>query len=70
VSDKGGPNEMVLHGKTGMVTRARDASSMLASIEQLIEQPQLRHLMAQHCRVYAETRSWRQIYQDFWSESE
>jgi glycosyltransferase involved in cell wall biosynthesis len=59
-----------MHGRTGLVTKGRDASAMLEAVEQLLADPALRQRMAVHCRTFAETRSWRQIYLDFWSQHE
>jgi glycosyltransferase involved in cell wall biosynthesis len=70
VSDKGGPREVVMHGRTGLVTKGRDVEAMLEAVEQLVADPDLRLRMAGHCRAFAETRSWKQIYLDFWSQPE
>lgn len=69
-SDKGGHLDAVMHGRTGLVTKGRNAASLLEGIEQLLADPELRRKMSAHCRSFAETRSWRQIYQDFWSQHE
>ncbi len=70
VSDKGGPREAVMHGRTGLITKGRDANSLLAGVEQLLADPELRAKMGGHCRAFAETRNWRQIYLDFWRQHE
>jgi glycosyltransferase involved in cell wall biosynthesis len=65
-SDKGGPSEIVQDGRTGLVTRARSASDLLAAVEHLIESPALRQEMSLACRAYAETCGWDRIYWNFW----
>jgi glycosyltransferase involved in cell wall biosynthesis len=67
VSDKGGPREIVQHGRTGLVTKGRNADELLGGIEQLLDNPELRNEMSSHCRSYAESHSWEEIYLDFWN---
>jgi glycosyltransferase involved in cell wall biosynthesis len=67
VSDKGGPREIVQHGRTGLVTKGRNATELLSGIERLLDNPELRDEMSSHCRSYAESRSWEKIYLDFWN---
>jgi len=66
VSDKGGPKEIVEHGRTGFVTKARSVSDLLQSIELLLDNPELRSEMSAHCRTAAMARDWDKIYLDFW----
>ena len=70
VSDKGGPKEIVQHGRTGLVTPGRDAGALLQCIESLIDNPGLRQQMAGHCRSFAESRSWERVYDSFWNEQQ
>jgi glycosyltransferase involved in cell wall biosynthesis len=70
VSDRGGPREIVQHGRTGLVTRGRSAPDLLEGIERLLDQPDLRRQMAAYGRDYATTRSWERIYCSFWQGSE
>jgi len=68
VSDKGGPKEIVQHGRTGLVTRARDATDLLTGIERLLDDSALRQQMSAYCRSYAEKQSWERIYLNFWND--
>ena len=67
VSDKGGPKEIVQHGRTGLVTRARNAAELVQGIEHLINNPSIRQEMAAYARSYAEKQSWERIYLKFWN---
>ena len=67
VSDKGGPKEIVQHGRTGLVTRARNAADLVQGIEHLIKNPSIRREMAVYARAYAEKQSWDKIYLNFWN---
>jgi glycosyltransferase involved in cell wall biosynthesis len=66
VSDRGGPAEIVEHGVTGLVTKARSADDLCAAIERLLDDPDLRRRMSAECRTYAETCRWERIYLNFW----
>ena len=67
VSDRGGPKEIVQHGRTGLVTKARDAADLLSGVERLMNDSTLRQEMSGHCRSYAEKQSWERIYLNFWN---
>jgi glycosyltransferase involved in cell wall biosynthesis len=67
VSDKGGPREIVQHGRTGFVTKARNAAEVVEGVERLIDNPLVRQEMAGHARSYAEKQSWERIYLNFWN---
>ena len=67
VSDKGGPREIVQHGRTGFVTKARNAAEVVEGVERLIDNPSVRQEMAIHARSYAEKQSWEKIYLNFWN---
>ncbi|HUL73259.1 MAG TPA: glycosyltransferase [Vicinamibacterales bacterium] len=66
VSDRGGPAEFVEHGVTGFVTKARNVADVLAAIERLLDDADLRRRMSASCRAYAETCRWDRIYLEFW----
>ena len=68
VSDKGGPKEIVQHGRTGLVTKARDAADLLSGVERLLDDSALRQQMSAHSRSYAEKQSWERIYLNFWND--
>jgi glycosyltransferase involved in cell wall biosynthesis len=67
VSDRGGAQELVDPGRTGLVTKGRDVASLLAGIESLLDRPDLRRDMALACRAHAETWQWENAYATFWS---
>ena len=67
VSDRGGPSEIVEHGVTGLVTKARSAAEMIAAVERLLDDPALRRRMSAAARAHAETCRWEKIYLDFWN---
>jgi glycosyltransferase involved in cell wall biosynthesis len=70
VSDRGGAQELVDPGRTGLVTKGRDVASLLAGIESLLDRPDLRRDMALACRAHAETWQWENAYATFWSRIE
>jgi glycosyltransferase involved in cell wall biosynthesis len=67
VSDKGGPREIVQHGRTGLVTKARNVAELVEGVERLIDNPAIRQEMATYARSYAEKQSWERIYLNFWN---
>jgi len=67
VSDKGGPREIVQHGRTGLVTKARNVAELVEGVERLIDNPSIRQEMATYARSYAEKQSWERIYLNFWN---
>lgn len=70
ISDKGGPKEMVQHGRTGLVTKARNSTDLLRGIESLLDNQEMRRQMSVHVRAYAESRSWERVYHTFWNAHE
>jgi glycosyltransferase involved in cell wall biosynthesis len=67
VSDRGGACELVQHGRTGLVAKGRSAKDLLAAIEHLLDQAELRRQMSSECRSYAETCGWENAYANFWN---
>jgi glycosyltransferase involved in cell wall biosynthesis len=51
----GGCQEIVLHGKTGMLIPPQDSEALAAQIIQLLEQPELRNELGRAARGYAES---------------
>jgi glycosyltransferase involved in cell wall biosynthesis len=58
---------MVQHGRTGIVTTAKNVNEVVDGIERLIDNPAARREMAVHARSYAERQSWEKIYLNFWN---
>jgi glycosyltransferase involved in cell wall biosynthesis len=53
VSDRGGPKSIMDEGKTGFVTRARDAKDFAGKISVLVNDRELRKKMGKQARAYA-----------------
>ena len=71
-TDVGGNRELVLHGRTGLLSPARDVSAMAASFRQLLEQSALRERMGQAGRQRAvrlyDQSSMHQAYMDLYRQ--
>ena len=70
VSDQKGPQELVKHGVTGLITRGLDADDVAAAIERLARDPALCQRMGEAARKVVETRSWATAAEKFWAGSE
>lgn len=66
VSDSGGPKEQVIDGKTGFVTRAKDAESLFEAMKKIVEEPELRKRMSKDAREAMKARSWEKAFETFW----
>jgi len=69
VSDAGGPRDLVEEGKTGLITRALDATDFTAAIRRLLEDPPLRAAMGANAREAVRERDWSRAFRHFWSLS-
>lgn len=58
VTDQGGPQEHMQHGRTGWVCRAEDAESFVARLADWRQQPAERLEMGRAAAAYAATRNW------------
>ena len=58
VTDIGGPQEHVAHGRTGFICRAGTASEFAVRIETLVNRPGLRAEMGAAARWHARGRDW------------
>jgi glycosyltransferase involved in cell wall biosynthesis len=67
VSDVGGPCELVEHGVTGFVTKARDVEEFTRAIQQLASDSSLRQSMGQRAREVVSARSWPAAFRRFWA---
>jgi glycosyltransferase involved in cell wall biosynthesis len=65
VSDEGGPKEVIIDGKTGFVTRAKDPESFGKALARLITDPDLRRSMGQKGRLHVAGKSWQNAFNDF-----
>jgi glycosyltransferase involved in cell wall biosynthesis len=65
VSDKGGPREAMVDGKTGLVTRGGDAASFSAALARLVEDEALRRLMGRNARIHVEGKTWQAAFEAF-----
>ncbi len=68
VSDQGGPRELVMDGKTGFVTPAKNSDAMLTAMRRLVTDTKLRQQMSQAARQRMSERAWEKAFQDFWGE--
>ena len=67
VSDIGGPQELVEHGVTGIVTKARDVAGFAAAVRELVDDPVRRSDMSRKARESVLNRSWPNAFQRFWA---
>jgi glycosyltransferase involved in cell wall biosynthesis len=62
--DEGGVMELIDHGKTGYLAKAKDAESFTECLEKLIVNEGLRRSMSQSGRRNAKNRSWDSVFSD------
>lgn len=67
VSDIGGPQELVEHGVTGLVTKARDVASVASAIRELAVDADRRREMGRKARESVLNRSWPNAFRRFWA---
>ena len=70
VSDAGGPQELVAHSVTGLVTKARDIPDFAAAILSLARDPKKRREMGGKARENVLNRSWPNAFRAFWATTE
>ncbi len=68
VSDQGGPRELIKHGETGFVTRAKDTDALFEAMHRLVIDSSLRQQMSEAARQHMMKRSWKKAFEDFWNE--
>lgn len=61
VSDVGGLNEVVEHGKTGLLIPPRNPQALADAIIQLLVDPNLRAIMEENVKIKAEELSWDSV---------
>ncbi|MBF0379061.1 MAG: glycosyltransferase [Desulfamplus sp.] len=67
VTDKGGPRENMIHGKTGFVVTSDDAEDFAKAAMNLIDNPMLLSEMKKNAREYVENRSFEAAYLELWN---
>jgi len=66
VSDKGGPQEIVLPDKTGLVVPAKNVRALTSAIIYLKENPDILKEMKVNARKYAETKTFEESFLTTW----
>jgi glycosyltransferase involved in cell wall biosynthesis len=66
VTDKGGPRENMIHGKTGLIVSAGDSEALFKAMHQLTTQKLRRKLMSHEARQYVEERSFESAFLKTW----
>jgi glycosyltransferase involved in cell wall biosynthesis len=66
VTDRGGPQETMVEGDTGVVVQGNDAVSLLITLKDLLSQPVTLKTMGQAARQYAERRSFDAAFAETW----
>ncbi len=69
VSDRGGPKDLVAHGRTGFVTRGLDAEDFAQHVARLSTDPELRHAMSTAAHAAVQDRDWAEAARQFWAMS-
>jgi glycosyltransferase involved in cell wall biosynthesis len=67
VTDKGGPQENIIPGKTGLVVPADDGAAMLEAVRSLIKEPFRLTVMGKAARTYMEGRSFEKAFNETWN---
>jgi glycosyltransferase involved in cell wall biosynthesis len=67
VSDAGGPQELVEHGVTGLITKARDVPGFAAAVHLLASDAEKRLAMGRKARESVLNRSWPNAFRAFWA---
>lgn len=66
VTDQGGPREVIVEGRTGLVARAGDVEDFAAALRRLVSDRELRQEMGYQGRLHAEQRTWENAFRTFW----
>jgi glycosyltransferase involved in cell wall biosynthesis len=67
VTDKGGPQENIIPGKTGLVVPANDGPAMLEAVHTLLMEPDRLAVMGKAARSYMEDRSFEKAFNETWN---
>lgn len=68
VTDKGGPQEIIIPGETGIVCRGLDSSSLAEAILKLLRDDELRKTMGEKGRARGLEHDWDDAFETIWSE--
>jgi glycosyltransferase involved in cell wall biosynthesis len=66
VTDCGGPQEIIVPGKTGLVAEGNNSESLLAVVLELVRTPDLRRRMGEAARRHVEDRSFDTAFRKAW----
>ncbi len=66
VSDKGGPQENLLPGETGLIVRSDEPEPLLQAVEQFLADPERLKAMGRNARIYTSQRSLEQCFDETW----
>ncbi len=69
VSDRGGPQEIIETGKTGLVFVSHDPESLSETILKIAMNKELRDSMSRNARTMATERTWEKAFDELWSIS-
>ncbi|MDY0360674.1 MAG: glycosyltransferase [Desulforegulaceae bacterium] len=64
VTDKGGPKENLIPGKTGYIVKAHDINQFVSSALNLLDDEELLNQMKKNARKYMETRSFESCHKE------
>jgi glycosyltransferase involved in cell wall biosynthesis len=67
VSDQGGPKDLIEHGRTGYITRARDIEDFAQHVQRLIADPAQRQAMSIEAHRAVQDRDWAEAGRQFWA---
>ena len=70
VSDQGGPKDLIMHGKTGLITRARDVEDFTNAVARLVGDTALRETMRTEAHRAVQDRDWAEAGRRFWTSGE
>jgi len=68
VTDKGGPQEIIIPGESGIVCRGLDSSSLAEAILKLLRDDKLRKTMGEKGRERGLEHDWDQAFEIIWNE--
>jgi glycosyltransferase involved in cell wall biosynthesis len=67
VTDSGGPQEIIIPSRTGLVVEADNPASLLEAINQLLSNPARMESMGKEARRFAEERSFENAFNETWN---
>lgn len=67
VTDKGGPQEIIIPGETGIVCKGLDSSSLAEAILKLLRDDELRKTMGEKARLRGLEHDWNEAFETIWN---